>query len=41
MYLPTTEAKPVIYEKVNEFWEIAFAPSDGQFNQVLGVEFRY
>lgn len=34
LYLQSPDSKPIIYEKVNEFWEIAFAPSEGQFNQV-------
>ena len=41
LFLPIsadTGAKPlVIYEKVNDRWEIAFTPSDGQFNQVSFV----
>jgi DNA topoisomerase-2 len=28
---------PVVYEKVNDRWEVAFTPSDGQFNQVSFV----
>lgn len=28
---------PIVYEKVNDRWEIAFAVSDGQFNQVSFV----
>ncbi|KAI8914509.1 DNA topoisomerase [Gorgonomyces haynaldii] len=35
---PETGTKPpIIYEKVNDRWEVAFTPSDGQFNQVSFV----
>ncbi|KAJ8331328.1 DNA topoisomerase 2 [Batrachochytrium dendrobatidis] len=32
---PETGLKPpIVYEKLNDRWEIAYTPSDGQFNQV-------
>lgn len=42
LYLNHTNAEtgqkpPIIYEKVNERWEVAFTPSEGQFNQVSFV----
>jgi DNA topoisomerase-2 len=42
MYIaaPTEEGAkkpPIIYERVSDRWEIAFAPSDGQFQQVSFV----
>ncbi|RKO97640.1 hypothetical protein CXG81DRAFT_11420, partial [Caulochytrium protostelioides] len=36
MGLPTA-AKPMVYESVNERWEVAFALSDGNYNQVSFV----
>ncbi|KAJ3288697.1 DNA topoisomerase 2 [Borealophlyctis nickersoniae] len=34
---PSGSAPSIIYEQPNEWWEVAFAPSDGQFQQVSFV----
>lgn len=35
--MPAEKIVPIVYEKFGERWEVAFAPSDGQFQQVSFV----